>query len=606
MRSISVFAALALLGACGSQVDHDPDAQTPHGADDAAATGAGAAPASGAGASGAGASAASGAGASGAGASAASGTSAAGGAPSSTSVAAGGSAGSSASGGQGGAGATGGLGGEGGSLPCVPASVDACYDGPPGTQGVGVCTAGQRVCLDDGSGFGPCQAQVLPGIEDCATSIDEDCTPTTCPVPLEWATGVGEVTQHAFGRGVAVDGGGNIVVVGTWEALPLDLGGPPLPAPDGTDGFVVKLDADGNHLWSRAIGGPEDSYAQHVVADDEGNIFVAGITTGEVVFEGSSLGAGNGYVLKLDPDGALLWSKMVGGGSGRIALHPSGDLVTSGTFLGSLTIGGVALGSAFADEAPDTYLARLDGATGAVVWSAVVPVAGQQQADAVDVAPQGDVMVSGISQVSPIDLGAGPVGPGGVMLFGTRHDGAGNLVATRTFGIASWGSYALTAATPSGGFVWGGQTDALLDLGGGPLGGFSDAYLASWSPAGALQWSRDFAPNLGQSRVTAVSVDAGGDIAIGGNFTNVIDFGLGPLTTSVQALAGFVTRLDAQGNALWSAMLGTDNATEIYDLAFTPAGHVVIVGRLLGEVDFWGTTVTGAGGGSLLIAKLGP
>src|SRR5690606_1941911 len=59
-------------------------------------------------------------------------------------------------------------------MPAVP-----CYDGPPGTEGVGVCSAGLSVC--GGPGGLSCQGQVLPSPEildgqdnDCDGKVDED------------------------------------------------------------------------------------------------------------------------------------------------------------------------------------------------------------------------------------------------------------------------------------------------------------------------------------------------------------------------------------------------------------------------------------------------
>jgi hypothetical protein len=97
----------------------------------------------------------------------------------------GGAAGQGASGGavQGGGGAGGGAGGDlpggggaGGGAVCTPGAVEACYDGPVGTEGVGSCVAGERVCLEDGSGHGECVGAVLPApLDDCATPADDDC-----------------------------------------------------------------------------------------------------------------------------------------------------------------------------------------------------------------------------------------------------------------------------------------------------------------------------------------------------------------------------------------------------------------------------------------------
>lgn len=58
---------------------------------------------------------------------------------------------------------------------CTPGQSEGCYEGPEGTLGVGLCTAGTRECLADGSGFGSCAGQTLPVEESCATPGDDDC-----------------------------------------------------------------------------------------------------------------------------------------------------------------------------------------------------------------------------------------------------------------------------------------------------------------------------------------------------------------------------------------------------------------------------------------------
>lgn len=58
---------------------------------------------------------------------------------------------------------------------CVPGSAQACYSGPPGTQGVGICLGGTQTCNALGTAFGACMGEVTPGAEDCATPQDENC-----------------------------------------------------------------------------------------------------------------------------------------------------------------------------------------------------------------------------------------------------------------------------------------------------------------------------------------------------------------------------------------------------------------------------------------------
>ncbi|MCC6556610.1 MAG: hypothetical protein IT372_26925 [Polyangiaceae bacterium] len=68
-----------------------------------------------------------------------------------------------------------GEGGAGGGGECSPGATRSCYTGPEGTRDVGACAAGTQVCAPDGSGYGPCEGEVLPGAESCAAEADDDC-----------------------------------------------------------------------------------------------------------------------------------------------------------------------------------------------------------------------------------------------------------------------------------------------------------------------------------------------------------------------------------------------------------------------------------------------
>ncbi len=59
------------------------------------------------------------------------------------------------------------------SCTCGDGQTRACYTGPAGTAGVGVCRAGSQTCSS--SAWGPCTGEVLPQEEVCGNAIDEDC-----------------------------------------------------------------------------------------------------------------------------------------------------------------------------------------------------------------------------------------------------------------------------------------------------------------------------------------------------------------------------------------------------------------------------------------------
>jgi hypothetical protein len=79
-----------------------------------------------------------------------------------------------------------------GGCACSPGETQACYSGPAGTEDVGLCASGTQTCLPDGTTFGPCVGQVLPGNERC-DGLDNDCS--------------GLVDDAVAGTGVACDEG---------------------------------------------------------------------------------------------------------------------------------------------------------------------------------------------------------------------------------------------------------------------------------------------------------------------------------------------------------------------------------------------------------------
>ena len=63
-----------------------------------------------------------------------------------------------------------------GACQCTPGAQEACYSGPMGTAGVGVCKAGTHTCNPQGTGWGACTGEVLPGdLDICANGLDDNC-----------------------------------------------------------------------------------------------------------------------------------------------------------------------------------------------------------------------------------------------------------------------------------------------------------------------------------------------------------------------------------------------------------------------------------------------
>jgi hypothetical protein len=178
-----------------------------------------------------------------------------------------------------------------------------------------------------------------------------------------WGRQIGTANDNEGANGVAMDGSGNVIVTGNVNA-DVNFGGGLLDALGSSDAYVAKYAAaNGNHLWSRRVGGTSNDYGAAVAVDAAGNVAIAGSFDDSALFAGfqlTAIGLDDAYVLKLDPNGALTWARQLGGSNSDIGLTlaftPSGTIVTGGYFYASGTFGGFPLTSL---GAADAFVASL-------------------------------------------------------------------------------------------------------------------------------------------------------------------------------------------------------------------------------------------------------
>ncbi|MEP4595209.1 MAG: T9SS type A sorting domain-containing protein [Cyclobacteriaceae bacterium] len=157
----------------------------------------------------------------------------------------------------------------------------------------------------------------------------------------QWALGFGDHIDDSV-VGTATDTQGNLYITG--KASGGSTIGDFTTGSGGT--YIAKLSSDGVVIWVRLF---EASHGTDIVIDDQQNVYLCGIYSYSFTFEGVTLPGGlqsRIYLMKLDPDGDLIWLKDYGtiSDTGRsyvngIALDPFGAIYLGGNFQNPIELG---------------------------------------------------------------------------------------------------------------------------------------------------------------------------------------------------------------------------------------------------------------------------
>jgi hypothetical protein len=149
------------------------------------------------------------------------------------------------------------------------------------------------------------------------------------------------------------------------------------------DMYIVKFDSVGALQWSRTIGGASWDGASSIIQTTDGGYAVAGST--------NSFGAGNGdiYIVKLNSTGALQWSRTIGGaswdGASSIIQTTEGGYAVAGSTV-----------SFSGNE--DMYIVKLNS-DGSLQWTKTLGGTDLDYATSVIQTTNGSYIVAGVTEI---------------------------------------------------------------------------------------------------------------------------------------------------------------------------------------------------------------
>lgn len=404
---------------------------------------------------------------------------------------------------------------------------------------------------------------------------------------LAWARQMGGASQ-AKGHSVALDSSGNVYVAGRFRGtadFDPGSGTQNLTSNGGEDGFVVKLDSNGDFVWAKSFGGAQTDVARGVAVDSAGNVYVNGYFRSTADFDPgagtqnkTAAGSDDIYLLKLNADGDFVSVAQFGSTgydqASSIAVDSSDNVLLFGNTRGTIDLDPGAGTANFSPSNGDFFIVKLDS-SGAYTWSAGFTGANYGYAS-----ETGEALAT---------------------------DSSGNVYAT--------GYYNGTVDFDPG------AGTANMTATGNP-----DAFVLKLNSSGALLWAK----SLGGSDTAygrSIDVDSSGNVYTTGNFDGTGDFDPGSGTENLSSAGGsgdndiFVSKLNSSGEFVWAkSFVGTDagcdpmdfmcsdNYEVGYSIAIDGSSNVYAGGYFVQTVDFdpgSGTeNLTSAGSGDAFIVKM--
>jgi len=283
------------------------------------------------------------------------------------------------------------------------------------------------------------------------------------------------------------------------------------------DVYVVKLDANGNLQWTTTIGGPESDGGNSLIQTSDGGYAIAGYT--------ESFGAGkmDVYVIKLDANGNLQWTRTIGGKGWDV-----------GASLIQTSDGGYAIAgftSSFGAGQWDVYVVKLD-AHGNLQWTKTIGGKKEDVGTSLIQTSDGGYALAGFTS---------SFGAGDYDVYVVELDAHGNLQWTKTIGGKEDDKGHSFIQTSDGGYAITGFTSS---FGAGGL----DVYVVKLNANGNLQWTKTIGGKKEDVGFSLIQTSDGG-YAITGITSS---FGAGEWDV-------YIVKLNANGNLQWTKTIGAKN-----------------------------------------------
>lgn len=360
-----------------------------------------------------------------------------------------------------------------------------------------------------------------------------DVTPLvniTSSLQFKWTKTFKGPSQEDEIDAVASDSEGNVYVSGKFEdSLIIEGQNQTITSNGMADIMLVKYDKNGNWQWTKQFGSTQEDNVFDTDCDNQGNVILSGYFQGVVQFGNFTLTSQGGFdmmVLKINPEGNVLWAKNFGGsghdGGNEVAIGNDNTILvgaqSNGTFEGITNTG---------DQ--DAYLLSLDE-NGNTQWIKAIKGTGTARAKAIEVDNLGNVYIGG-------DF--------------TGTNSIENNSTTVTF--EEFGN--------------------------------RDAYLASFTSNGTYRWSKSWG-NDGVDFCKGIVVTSQNELYAVGQFQKTVNFNDETLTSTNDTKDLFVWKMEHTGNSKWLRHISSSEKLSGTEVAIDANDNLIFGLGITGATNF--------------------
>ena len=116
-------------------------------------------------------------------------------------------------------------------------------------------------------------------------------------------------TQIDEGRSIIASGDGNFLITGDIRSDDVDVSN----NKGGADLWLVKITPQGELIWEKSIGGSNFDVARSIKSSQDGNFILSGSSRSNDFDVNNNKGQNDAWVLKINANGEVLWETTIGG-----------------------------------------------------------------------------------------------------------------------------------------------------------------------------------------------------------------------------------------------------------------------------------------------------